>query len=61
MVESEAMRSNVAPFLWFVVAFIFAVVWGQQHKTAYLLLAAVFAILAVRSYAATKKSAIQAR
>jgi len=51
------MRTNVAPFLWFLAAFTFAVVWGQQHKTAYLLLAVVFAILAVRSYAATKKGA----
>ena len=50
------MRSNVTPFLWFVAAVVFAVVWGQQHKTAYLLLAVVFAVLAVRSYAATKKS-----
>jgi hypothetical protein len=55
------MRANVAPFLWFVAAFIFGVVWRQQHKTAYLLLAVIFAILAVRSYAATKKPAIQSR
>jgi hypothetical protein len=58
MVEFRAMRTNVAPFLWFLAAFTFAVVWGQQHKTAYVLLAVVFAILAVRSYAATKKGAV---
>jgi hypothetical protein len=58
LVEFQAMRTNVAPFLWFLAAFTFAVVWGQQHKTAYLLLAVVFAILAVRSYAATKKGAV---
>ena len=55
------MRTNVAPFLWFLAAFIFAVVWGQQHKTAYLLLAVICAILLVRSYAATKKPATQSR
>ena len=55
------MRTNVAPFLWFVAAFIFAVVWGQQHKIAYLVLAVIFAILAVRSYAATAKPANQSR
>jgi hypothetical protein len=53
------MLTNVAPFLWFVAAFIFAVVWGQQQKTGYLLWAVIFAILAIRSYAATKKKAIQ--
>jgi hypothetical protein len=55
------MRTNVAPFLWFVAAFIFAVAWRQQHKTAYLLWAVIFAILAVRSYAATKKKGLQSR
>jgi len=49
------MRSNVAPFLWFVAAFVFAVVWRRQDQTVYLALAVVFAILGVRSYAATKK------
>jgi hypothetical protein len=49
------MRSNVAPFLWFVLAFVFAVVWKRQDKTAYLVFAVVFAILWARSYAATKK------
>jgi hypothetical protein len=58
LVEFQAMRTNVAPFLRFLAAFTFAVVWGQQHKTAYLLLAVVFAILAIRSYAATKKGAV---
>ena len=52
------MRSNVAPFLWFVAAFIFTVAWRQQHRTAYLLWAVIFAILAVRSYKATKRKAI---
>ena len=51
------MRSNVAPFFWFVAALAFAAAWRQQHKVAYLILAVVFALLAVRSYAATKKSA----
>jgi hypothetical protein len=55
------MRANVAPLLWFVFAFMFAVVWREQHKTAYLLLAMIFTILAVRSYAATKKKPIQSR
>jgi hypothetical protein len=49
------MRSNVAPFLWFVVAFVFAVVWRRQDQSVYLALAVVFAILGARSYAATKK------
>ena len=49
------MRSNVTPFLWFVAAVMFAVVWRGQHKAVYLILAVVFAILAVRSYTATKK------
>jgi hypothetical protein len=49
------MRSNVAPFLWFVAAIAFAVVWRRQDQNVYLALAVVFAILAVRSYAATKK------
>jgi hypothetical protein len=55
------MRSNVAPFLWFMVAMMFATAWRQQHKTAYLALAVVFALLAVRSYRATKKSATRSR
>jgi hypothetical protein len=49
------MRSNVAPFLWFVAAVMFAVVWRNQDKGAFLALAVVFAILGVRSYAATKR------
>jgi hypothetical protein len=49
------MRSNVAPFLWFVAAVAFAVVWRRQHQTVYLAIAVVFAILSVRSYVATKK------
>ena len=49
------MRSNVAPLLWFVAAVAFAVVWRRQDQTVYLALAVVFAILGVRSYAATKK------
>jgi uncharacterized membrane protein YjjP (DUF1212 family) len=49
------MRSNVAPFLWLVAAVVFAVVWQGQQKAVYLTLAVVFAILAVRSYIATKK------
>lgn len=50
------MRTNVAPFLWFVAAFMFAAVWNGQGKGVYLALSLVFAILAVRSYAATKKA-----
>lgn len=57
MLELPLMRSNVAPFLWFVAAIVFAVVWRQQHKVAYLILAVVFALLAVRSYVTTKRSA----
>ena len=53
------MRTNVAPFLWFVAAFIFAVAWRQQHKTGYLLWAVILFLLAVRSYAATTKKTIQ--
>jgi hypothetical protein len=49
------MRSNVAPFLWLVAAVAFAVVWRQQDKTAFLVLAVVFAILGVRSYRTTNK------
>jgi hypothetical protein len=49
------MRSNVAPFLWFVAAIMFAVVWRRQDQTVYLVLAVVFAMFAVRSYIATKK------
>ena len=49
------MRSNVAPLLWFLAAVAFAVVWRGQDQTVYLALAVVFAILAVRSYAATNK------
>jgi len=49
------MRSNVAPFLWLVAAVLFAVVWRSQDQGVYLALAVVFAILGVRSYAATKK------
>ena len=49
------MRNNVAPFLWFVAAVMFAVVWRGQDKGVYLALAVIFAILGVRSYAATKK------
>jgi hypothetical protein len=30
------MRSNVAPFLWFVAAVVFAVVWKRQDQTVYL-------------------------
>jgi len=50
------MRSNVIPFLWFVAAFMFAAVWKGQGKSVYLALAVVFALLAVRSYIATKKA-----
>jgi len=50
------MRSNVTPFLWFVAAFMFAAVWQGQGKGVYLALSLVFAILAVRSYFATKKA-----
>lgn len=49
------MRSNVAPFLWFASAVLFAVVWMNQDKGVYLALAAVFAILGFRSAAATKQ------
>ena len=49
------MRSNAAPFLWFLAAVMFAVVWRRQDQGVYLALAVVFAILGVRSYAATKK------
>jgi hypothetical protein len=49
------MRSNVAPFLWLVAAVTFAVVWRQQDKTVFLVLAVAFAILGVRSYMSTKK------
>ncbi len=49
------MHGNVAPFLWFLAAVAFAVVWRRQDQTVYLVLAVVFAILAVRSYAAAKK------
>lgn len=48
------MRSNVAPFLWSLAALAFAGAWRQQHKTVYLALAVIFAILAVRSYRATQ-------
>ena len=48
------MRSNVTPFLWFVAAVMFAVVWKYQGKGVYLALALVFAVLGVRSYAAMK-------
>jgi uncharacterized membrane protein YjjP (DUF1212 family) len=50
------MRSNVTPFLWSVAAFMFAAVWKGQGKGVYLAFSAVFAILAVRSYIATKKT-----
>jgi len=49
------MRSNVTPILWFVAAVMFVVVWKGQDKGVYLALAVIFAILGVRSYAATKK------
>ena len=49
------MRSNVAPFLCLVAAVTFAVVWRQQDKPAFLVLAVVFVILGVRSYVNTKK------
>jgi hypothetical protein len=49
------MRSNVAPFLWFVAAIMFAVVWRRQDQAVYLVLAVVFAIFGVRSYIGTKK------
>lgn len=52
----DDMRTNVAPFLWFVAAFMFAAVWKGQGKGVYLALSAVFAILAVRSYIAAKKA-----
>jgi len=50
------MRSNVTPFLWSVAAFMFAAVWKGQGKGVYLAISAAFAILAVRSYVATKKA-----
>jgi hypothetical protein len=50
------MRSDVTPFLWLVAAVMFAVLWRQQDKAVYLFIAVVFAILAVRSYKATKKA-----
>jgi len=49
----------VAPFLWFVGAVIFAVVWKSQHKGVYLILAVIFVILGVRSYASTRRSRAQ--
>lgn len=52
----DAMRSDVTPFLWFVAAFVFAAVWKAQGKGVYLALSLVFAILAVRSYFATKNT-----
>jgi hypothetical protein len=49
------MRSNVAPFLWFASAVLFALVWMNQGKGVYLALAAVFAFFGFRSSAASKK------
>ena len=49
------MRSNVAPFVWFAAAVLFAVVWRNQDKAVFLALAVISAILGFRSYAATKK------
>jgi hypothetical protein len=46
----------VASFLWLVTSIVFAVVWRRQDQGVYLVIAVVFAILAVRSYAAAKKS-----
>jgi hypothetical protein len=53
------MRSNVAPFLWFVAAIVFAVVWRRQDQGVYLAIAVVFAIFGIRSYTATKKQTPQ--
>jgi hypothetical protein len=50
------MRSNVAPFLWFVAAVVFAVVWRRQDQAVYVAIAVVFAILGYRSYTATKRT-----
>jgi hypothetical protein len=55
LIDSAAMRSSVAPFVWLMVAAVFAVVWHGQKKSVYLAIAVVFAILAVGSYIATKK------
>jgi hypothetical protein len=55
-VDSPGMRSNVTPFLCLMAAVMFAIVWRSQDKAVYLVMAVIFAILAVRSNRATKKA-----